>query len=80
MITLQAKNTIITSTGQYKPGEVLKCDEKEAAFLIKKGAAVEVKKTAELKTPDSPEKAEVKKNADVEKVKAAKKAEKAKKK
>ena len=79
MITLQAKNSIITDTGSHKPGEVFKCDPETAAFLLKKGAAVEIKKTEEKKTPDSPAKEKVIKTAVVEKTKAEKKASKKKK-
>ena len=42
MVTLQAIKSVITANGKYNPGSVFKAKDKDAVFLIKSGAAVEI--------------------------------------
>jgi len=52
---------IETKDGKYLPGTPFEADDKEAAWLIKKGYAKKADGKAEAKPEDKPEKAEVKK-------------------
>ena len=63
MITLKANNAITMDSGDIIPGDIFKVKPDEAAFLIKKGAAIEVKEKAEKVNPDSPEKMKIKEKA-----------------
>ena len=54
-----AINKVITGTGSHNAGEVFKIDEKDADFLIKRGAAKPANQKPGPVKPDSPEKKEV---------------------
>ena len=69
-VTLQAKRAVILSSGSYGPGEVFKCSEAEAAFLLKSSHALKIGKSGEKVTPDSKEKTKVIKLSKREKAKA----------